>query len=131
MKSENYLEAIVLDISNERISSHEQELEKIVHIMGDSYFAEDGSNPPCRFVEYSFAYIPLKEILEKGMPDGDWYAQFKQYIQDCTEEELVEIYEHYDNGNMPTVITEISKDLPCGCYILLAPNANIDMEPSL
>lgn len=121
MESEKYLEAIVLDISNECIGSHNQGTEKIVHIMGDSYFAQDASDPPYRFVEYTFAYIPLKEILEKGMPNGDWYAEFKQYIQDCTEEELIEIYEHYDNGNMPTAITALTEDLPCGCYILLSP----------
>ena len=55
MESEKYLEAIVLDISNECIGSLDQGTEKIVHIMGDSYFAQDASDPPYRFVEYTFA----------------------------------------------------------------------------
>lgn len=113
---ENYLNAIVFVIEAEADGT------KFMHIHGDSYFAYDDSELPFRFVEYTFAYMPLKDILAGGMPNGDWYAEFMQYIQDCTEEELVEIYEHYDNGNMPTIITELAEDLPCGCYILLAPS---------
>ena len=60
---------------------------------------------PCYLVnESTHEYIDLLR-LEKinrgscgGMPNGDWYAKFKQYIEDCTLERLNEIYEHYDGG---------------------------------
>ena len=94
--------------------------EKVVHFSGDSYYCDDGTDTPYRFTEYCWGYIPLKEVVENGMPDGDWYGNLKQYINDCTEKQLDEIYEHYDNGNMPQVIEKLTMDLPLGCYIILA-----------
>lgn len=118
---EKYLEATVLAIDFEDDGS------KVVHIFGDSYDAYDGTDTSYRFTEYSFGYMPLSEILSNGMPNGDWYAGLKQYIEDCTLERLNEIYEHYDGGQMPKVISELTKDTPCGCYILL-PRNNTEKE---
>lgn len=108
-----YLEATVLEVFCENG-------EKIAHIMGDSYYAADGTDTPYRFVEYTWGCIPFKEILANGMPNGDWFCELKQYIEDCNYEQLRSFYEHYDNGRMPQVIKEITPDLPCGYYILLA-----------
>ena len=54
------------------------------------------------------------------MPDGDWYSELKQYIKDCTEKQLDEIYEHYDNGKMPPILDDLTMKTPLGCYIILA-----------
>ena len=94
--------------------------EKVVHFLGDSYYADDGSKTPYRFTEYSWGYVLLKDVISNGMPDGDWYGELKQYIIDCNEKQLDEIYEHYDNGKMPQVIEELTMDLPLGCYIILS-----------
>lgn len=110
--SSEYCEASVIEIE---LNEHGK---KIVHILGDSYYADDGTDAPYRFTEYCWGYIPLKEVVENGMPDGDWYGELKQYITDCTEEQLDEIYEHYDNGKMPRVIENLTVDLPIGCYII-------------
>lgn len=91
---------------------------KVVHFYGDSYYSDDGTDTPYRFTEYCWGYIPLKEVVENGMPDGDWYGELKQYITDCTEQQLDEIYEHYDNGKMPQIIDGLTMDTPLGCYIL-------------
>lgn len=109
-----YLEASAVTIE---LDDHKQ---KVVHFSGDSYYCGDGTDAPYRFTEYCWGYIPLREVIENGMPDGNWYAELKQYITDCTEEQLDEIYEHYDDGKMPRVIKKLTMDLPLGCYIILA-----------
>lgn len=109
-----YLEASVINIELDENN------EKFVHIYGDSYYSEDGTNTPYRFTQYSWGYLPLKEVVENGMPDGDWYSELKQYIKDCTEKQLDEIYEHYDNGKMPPILDDLTMETPLGCYIILA-----------
>ena len=109
-----YLEASVVNVELDENG------EKVVHFYGDSYYSEDGTDTPYRFTSYSWGYVPLKEIVENGMPNGDWYSELKQYINDCTEKQLDEIYEHYDNGKMPQIIDGLTMDTPLGCYIILA-----------
>lgn len=97
--------------------------DRIVHYLGFGYYGgggdEDGKDH--RFVEYTFCYVPLKEVLSKGFSaaEGEYAPEVKQYITDCTEEEMMDIYLHYDNGNCPTPITEITTDLPDGCYVYI------------
>lgn len=109
-----YLEASIVEIELDENGK------KVAHILGDSYYSEDGTATPYRFVEYSWGYVPLSEFLANGMPDGDWYSELKQYINDCTEKQLNEIYEHYGNGKMPQIIDGLTMDTPLGCYIILA-----------
>lgn len=97
---------------------------KIVHLYGYGYYA-DSSDPDgkdYRFVEYTFFYVPLSEVLERGISDVESEdSEFiKQYITDCTYEGMLEIYHHYDNGNCPTPITcdQLSMDLAEGVYVL-------------
>lgn len=110
---EKYLDATILAVD------YDDDGNKVVHIFGDSYDAYDGTETSYRFVEYSFGYIPLRRIIDSGMPDSYWYAGLKQYIEDCTLGRLKEIYEHYDGGQMPQVISALTNDTPCGVYILL------------
>lgn len=93
--------------------------EKIVHIMADSYRNDDDTETPYRLCQYGGGNIPLKEVAENGMPDGDWYANLKQFITDCDEKQLDYYYEHYNSGKMPRVIDQLCLDLPLGCYIVL------------
>lgn len=96
-----------------------------VHIYAYGYFAHVDEPKEYRFVEYTFFYVPLAEVLQKGIFDVEMeYCEFiKQYIEDCTEEEMLNMYTHYDNGNCPTLITEaeLTAALPDGTYIVQYP----------
>ncbi len=98
--------------------------EKQVHIMGYGYYVGAPTETPYRFVEYCWYYVPLEYILTCGFPaDGEYesYENVKQYIEDCSQERLVEIYEHYDNGVKPSELRIETLNLltPCGVYILI------------
>lgn len=111
-----YLEASVIEIELDENN------QKVAHILGDSYYSEDGTDTPYRFVEYSWGYVSLADLINNGMPDGDWYGNLKQYIEDCNADRLNEIYEHYDNGKAPVItsLVKITMATPCGCYILIS-----------
>ncbi len=97
---------------------------KIAHLYGYGYDAggDDTDDETCRFVEYTFFYVPLLEVLERGIfkVESEDSECIKQYITDCTYENMLEIYRHYDNGNCPTPITqeELSQDLKDGVYVV-------------
>ena len=97
---------------------------KIVHLYGYGYDAGAGESEaePCRFVEYTFFYVPLTEVLERGIfnVESEDSEPIKQYITDCTYEGMLEMYRHYDNGNCPTPITEkeLSMELKEGVYVV-------------
>lgn len=120
---DKYLEAPVIGIE---LNDGGQ---KIVHCYGYGYLTEDsglskdGVSRPYRFLEYTWAYFPLEDIVKNGLPDSDVMCRFKQYITDCTEAELISTYEHYDNGNMPVLLESLSMDTPVGCYILVSKGA--------
>lgn len=94
-----------------------------VHIFGYGYFADssciDGKD--YRFVDYTFFYVPLSEVLARGLKEcEDKYGhEVKQYITDCSYEEMLYIYKHYDNGRCPTLITAIDTNIPDGTYVLV------------
>ena len=92
-----------------------------VHIFGYGYCTGCGEEKDCRFVEYTFCYVPLTEVLAKGLGacEDEYGPQVKQYITDCTAEEMFEIYEHYDNGKCPTPITAFDASIPDGTYVLV------------
>ena len=96
---------------------------KNVHFYGYGYGAGDDSSPaPYRFVEYTFFYVPLTEVLERGVfeVESEDSECVKQYITDCTYEEMLDVYRHYDNGNCPKPITieDMSDDLADGTYVI-------------
>ena len=111
----NYLDSSIVSIELDT-NGH-----KVVHIMGDSYNADDASDTPYRFTEYCWGYIPIEDLIKNGMPDGDWYGELKQYVEECSPERIEEIYEHYDNGKKPKLIAlkDITEDTPCGVYIII------------
>ena len=96
---------------------------KTVHFYGYGYDAGDhSSDKPCRFVEYTFFYVLLKEVLERGIfeVESEDSEYIKQYITDCSYEEMLSIYRHYDDGKCPVPITtrDLSLDLADGVYVL-------------
>ena len=96
---------------------------KIAHLYGYGYDAgDDSSGKPCRFVEYTFFYVPLTEVLERGIfkVESEDSECIKQYITDCSYEGMLDIYHHYNNGKCPTPITveELSLDLADGVYVI-------------
>lgn len=98
---------------------------KFAHLYGYGY-CNGGNGPddptPCRFVEYTFFYAPLSEVVEKGIfgVEAEYGEFYKQYITDCNEEEVLDIYRHYDDGSCPTPICEedITMDLKEAVYVV-------------
>ena len=97
--------------------------EKIVHLMGYGYCADDSSSTPYRFVEYTWFYVPAKRLKNEKIEDieGTEAEYYKQNILDCNEDELLNIYLHYDNGNTPKLLKsdELCESTPCGLYVLI------------
>ena len=101
----------------------EDDGEKVVHFMGYGYYGEVETEKPYRFLEYTFFFGKLKNVLNYGgirNYEGEYQDRYKQYITDCTYEEMNEIYEQYNNGKMPEIIDEkdITINIPFGCYIV-------------
>ena len=97
---------------------------KEIHIGGYTYDSgSDEGDGSWRNVEYTFCIIPLKEFIKNLAEDEDYInnieGEIKQYIGDCTEEEVVEYINNYFNGK-PADYTltygEITEDTPCGNY---------------
>lgn len=97
---------------------------KEIHIGGYIYASDtDFGDGYWRNVEYTFCIIPLKEFIKNLVEDEDYInnieSEIKQYIGDCTEEDVVECINNYFNGK-PADYTltygEITEDTPCGNY---------------
>ncbi len=97
----------------------ENENEKLVRFWGYGYYAGSPDDKPYRFVEYAFFIAPLSDVLKEGFSEyeSNHSDSFKQYITDCDEKKFVNIVEHYDVGNSPIEIQNITEDISCGCYI--------------
>ena len=96
---------------------------KRIHYYGYGYYAHQDGEKEYRFLEYTWFIVDLAEALKMGLYEYEsvFCDQYKTYITDCTEEECAEIYEHYDNGEMPKLIfvDEVNMDTPDGAYIMI------------
>jgi len=99
---------------------------KEIHIGGYVYPSDtDDGKGYWRNVEFSFCIIPLAEFIKNLEEDDDYIdtieSEVKQYIGDCTDDEVVDIINNYFNGK-PADYTlrygEITMDTPCGNYCL-------------
>ena len=92
-----------------------------IHFFGYSYDACEETETPYRFVEYTFFYADIKDVAEEGfyLYENEHGAEFQQYSLDCNEEQLIDVYTHYYNGNAPdfVCVDDIDENLPDGCYI--------------
>ena len=120
----NYLEKTIFAIEDGVSFSGKRE--KQVHFLAFGYLAdlscEIDKSKPCRFVEYCGFFAPLHDVVAMDISnyEGEYGCDHKQYITDCTEEEMVGFYEHYDNGKMPVSIEkkDLNENTPCGVYVL-------------
>lgn len=116
--SDDYCEATIVEIYTDGGTRY-------VHYMGYGYYSveDDDEVKPYRFTEYTWFIVPLRDVLKTGIYNYECENadQYKQYIEDCTEERCKEIYETYNNGEMPKLIFEDEVDMntPDGFYILV------------
>ena len=105
------------------ISVEEINGEKVAHLGGYGYYCDDGSKTPYRFVEYTFFYIPLKRLEKEDIGDieSQESCEYKQYISDYNEEQLLHVYQHYNNGSAPILLKkeELNINTPYGMYVLI------------
>lgn len=94
--------------------------ERLIHIFGYVYYTEDGTATPYRLLEYTFFYVPLKEVVEKGLYKVEMERQeeYKQYLQDLSYEDILTVYNNYNGGKPLTVLDKLTIDTPEGYYIL-------------
>lgn len=92
---------------------------KQIHILAYTYYGDQWA-----FVELTWFIEPLDEFVEHVKEDKYYVVQqmseYKQYQSDCTSKEIVDIINHYFDGESADYIlpyTEITTDTPCGCYV--------------
>ncbi len=98
--------------------------EKVVHIDGHFYLAGDSctDNPEeiYRHVSVCGFEIPMEKFLSMDTENlWDIASEYNQYIQDLTEEQVIEEMQHYFNGKPGTPLPygALTMDTPCGDYI--------------
>lgn len=93
---------------------------RFVHIFGYVYYTEDGTTTPYRLLEYTFFYVPLEEVVEKGLYKVEMEGQeeHKQYLQDLSYEDILMVYNNYNSGEPLIVLDKLAIDTPEGYYIL-------------
>lgn len=96
-------------------------LERVVYFIGYGYPSEDECEKKYKFLEYVHYCGLLKDVILEGFTEyEEEFNSGANYITDCSEEELIDMYEHYDNGNIPSIIKEnsITEDVKDGMYIV-------------
>lgn len=115
-KEFEYSDSFIFQVEENKISG------KSIHFMGYHYNCPDEPLYNHKFEEYNGFYANLSEVLKMGICKyEEKFSEFvKQSTIDCTYPMIKELYNTYNNGRKPYVITEkdITKDIPCGCYIL-------------
>lgn len=94
---------------------------KWVHFLGYSYYnAENGTDSkPWRSIEYCGAFAPLHIVLNNGgvqSYDVEHSENWKQYIEDLSEEEVIRAYESYNAEEIDETQINLSTDY--GVYIV-------------
>lgn len=97
---------------------------KEIHIFGYLYAGEDNGEGSWRNVEYTGFIEPLEDFINKFAEDADYVdntaCELNQYIGDCTDEEAVDIINHYFCGhpaNYRLPYDKITMYTPCGNYV--------------
>ncbi len=98
---------------------------RYIHYHGHAYLVDLVSRD-YHLINYTFAVFDFQFVLNNGgvvifMLKNDEF--FKQTIHTCTENEIVNIFNTYNNGAKPTVIREalINMNIPDGMYIVTSP----------
>ena len=97
---------------------------KQIHILGYTYASDNNTKDYWRVAEGSFMIFPLQEFIDNLKQDEDHvnnlWCDAKQYEGEYTDEQVVDIINHYFNGrtaNRRLHYSEITIDTPCGDYI--------------
>lgn len=97
---------------------------KQIHILGYTYASDNNTKDYWRVAEGTFMIFPLQEFIDNLKQDEDHvnnlWCDAKQYEGDYTDEQVVDIINHYFNGhtaNRRLHYSEITIDTPCGDYI--------------
>lgn len=118
-KEFEYPDSIIFNIEEEKIGDKPI---KFVHFLGYHYGCPDEPLYNHKFEEYNGFNAFLSDVLKEGLSNFEQkYSEFaKQSTVDCTYPMIREMYNTYDNGHKPKVISEkeFNKEIPCGCYIL-------------
>ena len=99
--------------------------ERFIHFLGYGYCSDafEDDNKDHRFLEYTFFVAPLQEVLDFGVSEyeSEFGCEYKQYIEDCTDDTMVGRYLHYNGGVCPLPISKDKLDIntPDGSYILI------------
>ena len=103
--------------------------QKIITFLGYGWRtdADDNDPHPYRFSHYGNFAENINTVLSDGIRkyEGRESEFVQQYIDEYSAQELVEVYETYDNGNMPKIIktNQLTENTPCGTYIVDMTNA--------
>ena len=97
---------------------------KQIHIFGYLYTnGEDNGDGEWRCVEYTGFIEPLEEFIKHYSEEEDYVdntaGELNQYIGDHTDEEVVDIINHYFNGHTADYDLHyafVTMDTPCGDY---------------
>lgn len=97
---------------------------KQIHILGYTYASDNNTKDYWRVAEGTFMIFPLQEFIDNLQQDEDYVSNLwcdaKQYEGDYTDEQVVDIINHYFDGrtaNRRLHYSEITIDTPCGDYI--------------
>ncbi len=98
---------------------------KDIHVFGYLYAnGEDNGEGEWRDVEYTGFIEPLEDFIRHYAEDDSYVdntaGDLNQYIGDCTDEEVVDIINHYFCGHPADYrlpYSEITADTPCGNYV--------------
>lgn len=112
---DQYLDKDIIDI-------FEINGEKYIHFFGYGYESEENKDngfKEYRILEYVGFCVPLHDVIKCGYSEYlDRYSEFfKQCISDVTYMELTDAYQHWDNGNEPEFLEELTLETKPGCYI--------------
>ncbi|MCD7819414.1 MAG: hypothetical protein LUH07_10245 [Lachnospiraceae bacterium] len=92
---------------------------KYIHYMGFGYYVGEPVDKPYRWVSYTWLICPLSVALEYGVTkyEEDNQELVKQYIDDMSEEEIIE--DIFREDAVPIMEKDITTDIPCGTYIII------------
>lgn len=94
---------------------------RVVHFLGYGYRTDSSDEHDCRFLEYTGFYIPFPIVLDHGLlaVESEHGEYFTQYVTDCTFDEMMDMYHHYNDGECPTPVEALTADLPNGTYVFI------------
>lgn len=98
---------------------------KQIHILGYLYTnGEDNGDGEWRNVEYTGFVEPLEDFIRHCAEDEDYVentaAELNQYIGDHTDEQVVDIINHYFNGHPADYVLHyafVDMETPVGDYV--------------